>query len=138
MFLEIVSESTSLASTNFQTTTKQSKNETKIPLVFIFDASLFRASQRDDDPRVLPLQPGAARHRPEAEEGRARAEQGEGGAGRAHRVPGEVELGIEWRSVYRTLELLDILDNVLFTGRSAFPFSGIIVVMSFLFCLTAF
>ena len=98
MFLEIVSESTSLASTNFQTTTKQSKNELYIP-VFIFDVSLFRASQRDDDPRVLPLQPGSARHQPEAEEGRPRAEQGEGGAGGAHRVSGEVELGIKWRSV---------------------------------------
>ena len=96
MFLEIVSESTSLASTNFQTTTKQSKNELKIPL-FIFDVLLFRASQRDDDPRVLPLQPGSARHQPEAEEGRAREEQGEGGAVGGHRVSGEVELGIEWR-----------------------------------------
>lgn len=95
MFLEIASESTSLATTNFQTTTKQSNLIIKIP-VFTFDSLLFRESQRGDDPRILPLQPGAAGHKPEAEEGRAREEQGEGGAGRAHRVTGEVELGLKW------------------------------------------
>ena len=132
MFLEIASESTSLATTNFQTTKKQSNLIIKIP-VFTFDTLLFRESQRGDDPWILPLQPGAAGHQPEAEEGRAREEQGEGGAGRAHRVTGEVELGLKWWLV-STFE--NTVLTFFFTGRKPFPFNGIITVMFFLFCLT--